>query len=475
MADISYTEKKTKIVCTIGPVSSDEKTIMELINAGMDVARLNFSHSTHEQHKKTFDILRVCEQKSGRSLGILADLQGPKIRTGKLKDGPFVLKTGDRIYLNADPNYLGTKEEIGSTYTNIIFDIDEGHRVLIDDGKILMKVVSKTDERALLEVLVGGTIKDNKGINLPGTPVSAPALTEKDIEDLKFAMSLGVDFVALSFVRRATDIELARRYLKNTFVSLIAKIERPEAVQYIDEILAVSDGIMIARGDMGVELETEKVPIIQKELIKKVNLTGKPVITATQMLESMIENPTPTRAEASDVANAVLDGTDAVMLSAESASGKYPVQSVSIMKKIIVQAESIYKPLPIVSSETKLEEDEVALGTAARQIADSIHSKAIINFTRSGYSANLASRFRPSAPIFSFTPFLLTARKMKLIRGVYPFVLPIMDKFPDMINFMSEKLKADGILQPGDKVVILAGAPGGEAYTVDFLQLYKIR
>lgn len=471
-----YYKKRTKIVCTIGPASADEKTILELIESGMDMARLNFSHSTHDYHKKVFEMLRLCEQKSGRPLGILADLQGPKIRTGKLVNGPIELKTGDKIYINADSNFPGTKEEIGCTYPNIIFDLEKDHRVLIDDGKLLLNVVSKTQDKALLEVLVGGVLKNNKGINLPGTPVSSPALTEKDIEDMKFAISLGVDYIALSFVRRASDMELARQYLKNTFIGLIAKIERPEAVKNIDEIIKVSDGIMIARGDMGVELDTERVPIIQKELIKKVNLTGKPVITATQMLESMIDNPTPTRAEASDVANAVLDGTDAVMLSAESASGKYPVASVQIMSKIIMEAETVFHPiLPNINFSSDIQGDEIALGTAAKQIADTIKAKAIVNFTRSGYSANLASRFRPASPIYSFTPFLLTARKMKLMRGVYPFVLPIMDKFNDMINFMNEKLKSDQLLKPADKIVILAGAPGGEAYTVDFLQLFAIK
>ncbi|MEM7181806.1 MAG: pyruvate kinase [Spirochaetota bacterium] len=471
------TKKKTKIVCTIGPTSNSEEMITRLIASGMDIARMNFSHSTHEQHKKIFETLRFCEQKSGRAIGILADLQGPKIRTGKLKDGPFELKTGDTIWINDQADFPGTPEEIGCTYKNIILDLEENHKVLIDDGKLTLQVRSKTAEKAELEVIVGGLLKDNKGINLPGTPVTAPALSEKDIEDLKFAMGLGVDFVALSFVRRASDLELARQILKSTFIGLIAKIERPEAVANIDEIIAASDGIMIARGDMGVELETERVPIIQKQLIRKMNEEGKPVITATQMLESMIENPTPTRAEASDVANAVLDGTDAVMLSGESASGKYPIESVTIMNKIIQEAESVFKPIEAEHQTKQVhKEEEIALGTAAKQIAESIGAKAIINFTRSGYSANLASRFRPSVPIYSFTPFLLTARKMNLMRGVYPLVLPMMDKFNDMINFMNQAIQENKTsLQVGDTVVILAGAPGGEAYTVDFLQLYHLK
>ena len=469
--------KKTKIVCTIGPASSSEKMISDLIDAGMDVARMNFSHSDHATHKKVFDSLRICEQRSGRPLGILADLQGPKIRTGKMKDGPFDVHTGDKLYINTKNDFLGTREEISTTYKSMITDIEVGHKVLIDDGKILLKVISKEAERALLEVIVGGTIKDNKGINLPGTPVTAPALSEKDIDDLKFALSLGVDYIALSFVRRASDLEIARQYMHGTFTGLIAKIERPEAIKNIDEIIEACDGIMIARGDMGVELDTERVPIIQKELIRKMNMLGKPVITATQMLESMIENPRPTRAEASDVANAVLDGTDAVMLSAESASGKYPLESVSIMSKIIHEAETIYSNYALhrrANRPTEINE-RIALGTAAEQIADFIGAKGIVNFTRSGLSARVAAQFRPQVPIFSFTPFLMTARKMNLLRGVYPFIIPIMDKFTDMINYMQQKLSSEEFLNAGDKVVILSGTPGGEANTVDFVQIYHFK
>ena len=469
--------KKTKIVCTIGPASSSEKMISDLIDAGMDVARMNFSHSDHATHKKVFDSLRICEQRSGRPLGILADLQGPKIRTGKMKDGPFDVHTGDKLYINTKNDFLGTREEISTTYKSLITDIEVGHKVLIDDGKILLKVISKEAERALLEVIVGGTIKDNKGINLPGTPVTAPALSEKDIDDLKFALSLGVDYIALSFVRRASDLEIARQYMHGTFTGLIAKIERPEAIKNIDEIIEACDGIMIARGDMGVELDTERVPIIQKELIRKMNMLGKPVITATQMLESMIENPRPTRAEASDVANAVLDGTDAVMLSAESASGKYPLESVSIMSKIIHEAETIYSNYALhrrANRPTEINE-RIALGTAAEQTADFIGAKGIVNFTRSGLSARVAAQFRPQVPIFSFTPFLMTARKMNLLRGVYPFIIPIMDKFTDMINYMQQKLSSEEFLNAGDKVVILSGTPGGEANTVDFVQIYHFK
>lgn len=477
MSISNFPDKKTKIVCTVGPASSDKKTILEMIRAGMDVARMNFSHGTHEGHKNMFELLRECEQESGRFLGILCDLQGPKIRTTKLKDGPMELKIGQKIYINQDPNHVGTIEELGCTYIHLIEDLREGDKVLIDDGKLCLIVKSKEKHRALLEVEIGGILKDNKGINLPGTPISAPALTEKDLEDLKFALSLGVDYVALSFVRKADDILLAKQYMKETFAGIIAKIERPEAYDNIDEILNVTDGIMIARGDMGVEFATERVPVMQKELILKAIHAGKPVITATQMLESMIDNPRPTRAEASDVANAVFDGTDAVMLSAESASGRYPIESVNVMSKIIMEVE---KSGVFLKAETRLPESEeeserTALGVASDYIARAIKAKAIINFTRSGFSTLLASEYRPEMPIYSFTPYLLTARKMNLYWGVTPFIMPVMDKFPDMMAFMSRELKKVNLLKEGDTVVLLSGAPGSVAQTVDFIQIYKIK
>ncbi|MCB1193950.1 MAG: pyruvate kinase [Leptospiraceae bacterium] len=472
----NFLRKKTKIVCTIGPASGDEKTLMELIGAGLDIARMNFSHSTHEDHQKIYETIRKCEQKSKRPIGILADLQGPKIRTGKLAAGPIELFPGEKIYINTDSNFPGTKEEIGSTYPNLLSDLEVDHKVLIDDGNMVLVVRSKDNHRALLEVLVGGTLSNNKGINLPSSKISAPPLSPKDMEDLQFALSLGVDYIALSFVRKASDLVQTRQLMQGSYAGLIAKIETPEALDNINEIIENADGIMIARGDLGVELDAQKVPLIQKQLIYQMNQLGKPVITATQMLESMVHNPRPTRAEASDVANAVLDGTDAVMLSAESASGRYPIESVKMMNNIIQEAEKIATEYKIGNVLDKLpqETQHSALGNATVQIATSIHAKAIVNFTRSGYSAGFASQFRPHAPIFSFTPFLMTARKLNLYRGVYPFILPVVDKFTDMINYMDEFLKDSEILQPEDKVVILAGTPGGKAQTVDFIQIYSI-
>ncbi|BDA79865.1 pyruvate kinase [Leptospira kobayashii] len=468
--------KRTKIICTIGPASANKETILDLIYSGMDMARMNFSHATHEYHKEIYELLRECEQEAGTSIGILADLQGPKIRTGKLT-GPVELKAGDIISINNHGDFLGNKDEIGCTYQYILNDIEVGHKVLVDDGKLSFVVKSKTKEKAVLETVIGGILKDNKGINLPGTPISAPALSEKDIEDLQFALSLGVDYIALSFVRRASDLEFARQFMKDSFAGLIAKLERPEAIQNIEEIIDICDGVMIARGDLGVELDSQYVPIIQKETITKMNQKGKPVITATQMLETMIDNPRPTRAEASDVANAVMDGTDAVMLSGETASGKYPVEAVATMTRIIQAAEDSHIHLIHLRQMDRslIEVERTALGNAAESIARSINAKAIINFTRSGYSSLLSSEFRPIKPIYSFTPFLGTSRKMKLYWGVEPYVMPMMDKFPDMIAFMSKTLKQEGKLESGDTVVILSGAPGSVAQTVDFIQIHKIK
>ena len=471
-----FPNKRTKTVCTIGPASKSKGTILELIDRGMDVARMNFSHSTHEYHKEVYETLREAESESGRPLGILCDLQGPKIRTSKLEKNEIHLEDGATIYINNQSEFLGNEKEIGCTYENILKDILPGQKLLIDDGKLVLSVVEKTSSKALLKVEVGGILKNNKGINLPGTSISSPAMSDKDLSDLEFALSLGVDFVALSFVRKKEDLLMAKSYMKNSFAGLIAKIERPEAIVNIKEILENCDGIMIARGDLGVELDTEKVPLLQKELISLANHSGKPVITATQMLESMIENPRPTRAEASDVANAVLDGTDAVMLSGESASGRFPRESVETMSKIITKSESssnyfVHRLNELKSAE---ERERTALGNAAEQIASSISAKAIINFTRSGYSALMASMFRPKMPIYSFTPFLMTSRKMKLYWGVTPYIMPMMDKFSDMISFMGKTLKAEGKLQVGDTVVILSGAPGSVAQSVDFIQVYKI-
>lgn len=468
-------KKNTKIICTIGPASNTKNTIVKMLDAGMNVARLNFSHGTQEDHQKVFNIIRSLEKKTGKPIAILADLQGPKIRIGKLQGGRLELKKGDTICLNNKADFVGQQDEIGCSYKGIIKDLKPGETFLVDDGKLTFKVIKKAGNKAYLKTIIGGVLKEHKGINLPGTKISSPALTKKDIADLEFARDMGVDYIALSFVREEKDVKLVKKHLENTFIGVIAKIERPEAIANIESIIHCADGIMIARGDLGIEIPPEKVPILQKKLIKLAGDAGKFAITATQMLESMINNSIPTRAEASDVANAVLDGTDAVMLSGESASGDYPVETVKIMTRIIMEAEILFEPPNIEPNKLFSNDDEIRLGTVAATIADSIQAKAIVNFTRSGYSANLASRFRPNTKIYSFTPFKITARKMCLMRGVVPELLPITTSFQKMLVSANNILKQKHRFRKKDKVLILSAAPGSKAYSVDFMQIYHIR
>ena len=475
--------KKTKIICTLGPASESVEVIEKLAKAGMDVARMNFSHGEHESHRKVFENIRAVEKKLDRPIGILADLQGPKIRTTGLKNGPFLIKAKEEIWINNNPKHTGDKNELGCTYPGIIHDLKINEKVLIDDGKLAFRVLKKQKkgkiERALLQTISGGVIKEHKGINLPGIKISLPALSKKDIKDLKFAKLLGVDYVALSFVRSADDIKKVRGYIKvnkdTTYIGIIAKIERPEALDHIEAIIEASDGIMIARGDLGVEMKAEKIPIIQKKLITQTNLQGKIVITATHMMESMIENPTPTRAEVTDIANAVLDSTDAVMLSGETAMGKYPTQAVTIMKKIILEAEDLFTPLYVKPGDIHKKKDDLALGTAVVNIADSIGARVIINFTRSGYSARLACQFRPNTQIICFTPFQLTARKMGLLRGVMAHSIPQSKTFAEMLSHANDILKKHYGLKKNDKTIVLAASMGSAAYSTDMIRIYTIK
>ena len=467
-------KKRTKIICTIGPSTNTKEKILELIENGMDLARLNFSHGTHKSHKETYELIRECELITGVYVGVLADLQGPKIRVGKIKDNLIKLEYGQMIDLIADSEHLGDEKMIGCSYEKIVDDLSVNDRILLDDGKLLLEVESKKEKILTLKTIIGGNLSSNKGINIPGAHLSTPALTPKDEKDLDFALDLGCDYIALSFVRRPEDLDKVLEKSKKSFTRVIAKIEKPEALQNIDAIVGKCDGIMIARGDLGVEVDTEKVPAIQKELIYKLNLKNKLVITATQMLESMIENPRPTRAEASDVANAVLDGTDAVMLSAESASGKYPVESVSIMSKIIVSSEQIYSNNLNKNQIIKEDVETIAISNACSQLAKDTNAKAIVNFTRSGYSGILVAKTRPKVPIYSFTPFLKTARMMSLCRGINPFVFPIMDHITDMIAYINRDLKVKNLVKEDDIIVLLFGTPG-EKRSINCLQVHRIK
>lgn len=481
---ISY--NPTKIICTLGPASDDEQILRELLCAGMDVARLNFSHGTHDEHAATFGRLRRVAEELDCHVGVLADLQGPKIRTAELQDGRSVeLKSGGRITITTRP-VVGTAELVSTTYQHLPLDVAAGDRILLDDGLIELRVLAKTETDVTCEVVNGGPLGEHKGINLPGVTVSAPSCTEKDREDLEFALQLGVDYVALSFVRSPEDIIRLRELCGGRGVPIIAKLEKPEALARLSEVVAAADAIMIARGDLAVELSPEDVPVWQKRIIAECAAQNKPVITATQMLESMRENPQPTRAEASDVANAIFDGTDAVMLSAETAAGKYPVQSVAMMRRIATAAETEQAREPRrwagpatcdpCSAEDRWSHSVIAesISTAAVEVAEETGAKAIIAFTESGSTARMASKRRPHVPVLACTPLVRTARRCSLYWGVLPLVVPTADTAEQMIRQTGQEIKRLGYAEAGDRVVITAGVPMGQPGTTNTLSVEVI-
>jgi len=486
--------RRVKIVCTIGPASNTEECLEQLIRAGMDVARLNFSHGTHEEHAAVIQRTRAIARRMGKAVAILQDLPGPKIRTGALQGGkPVLLQNGQTLTITTRP-IAGTAEEVSTTYSDLPRDVRPGDHILLADGVIELKVLSADASDVRCEVIHGGLLGEHKGINLPGVAISAPALTEKDREDMAFGVAQGVDYIALSFVRRPQDITTARAYLDELLkqqppldlppgvhpsahtpvrtVPLIVKLEKPEAIDHLEEILDVSDGIMVARGDLGVEMPPEKVPLIQKRIIRCCNDLGLPVITATQMLESMMTNPRPTRAEASDVANAVLDGTDAVMLSGETAAGKFPVESVTMMGRIVTETEANrqYQP-PIARRHVGHEQ---AVSQAARALADAADVRLIVAFTRSGATAQLIAHERPDVPIIAYTPYEHVYRRMALLWGVTPRTCRMRESAEELLAHVDELLLSDGFVQPGDNVVVTGGMPlAGQAPT-NFVKLHHI-
>ncbi len=455
--------RSAKIVCTIGPATESRGMIQRLAEAGMDVARLNFSHGEKEKHLAVIEAIRKVSKELGKPIGILQDLQGPKIRVGTFREGEVSLEAGKKFTITTEA-VEGNEKIVSTTYENLSRDVKPGDWLLLDDGLLYLKATRSDGVAVECEVVTGGILKDHKGINLPGVKVSAPSLTKKDHEDLLFGLENGVDYVALSFVRRPEDIvaikEIIRAQGKQTPV--IAKIEKPEALDCIDEIIAVTDGLMVARGDLGVEMKTEQVPPIQKRLIAKCNRAGIPVITATQMLDSMVHNPRPTRAEASDVANAILDGTDAVMLSAETASGKYPVETVSVMNQIIELAE---KEIPIDHTKRRREaiqefivQEGVAL--AACSLADMLKTNAIVAITLTGAMARVMSRYRPQRPIIAVTHSEEVEQQLSLIWGVQGIILPdLKANLDDSVDLITYALVSRGILKKGDTFVITAGLP----------------
>jgi pyruvate kinase len=453
--------RRTKIVATIGPSCREPKILERLVEAGVDVFRLNFSHGDHAQHLEVIEAARDIAARRGHPIALLQDLSGPKIRTGKVKGGGEIeLRDGARVDITTDETVEGTPELISTTYDPLPRDVAPGDKILLDDGNLELRVLSSAGERVTTEVVHGGTLKPNKGMNLPGVKLSTPALTEKDRRDLAFGVKEGVDWVALSFVRQAADVEETKRLIRSLggTVPVIAKIEKREAIDDLPPILAAADGLMVARGDLGVELSTEEVPTLQKRIIRMANAAGKVVITATQMLESMIENARPTRAEASDVANAILDGTDAIMLSAETAAGRFPVESVATMARIARYTEQNYGPRsPGSASEGQGSVVARSLARVAAMVAEELDCKLILAFTESGSTARLVSSFRPRAPIAAITFNDDAYRRLALWWGVIPVKSTFAASTDDMIVKGEDLLKQRALAATGDTVLMLAG------------------
>ena len=472
--------RRTKIVATIGPASSSPEVIEQLIAAGMDVARLNFSHGTHPEHARRIAQLRESARKADHPLAILQDLQGPKIRTGNLVDGqPVHLRAGDTFTITTH-EVAGTATRVSTTYAALPHDVSPGDRILLSDGLIELRVTEASDDEVHTTVVFGGELREHQGINLPGVNVSAPALTDKDIADLEFGLANGVDYVAISFVRRAADLQDVKTRIqaagKNTPV--IAKIEKPEALDDLAAILELADAIMVARGDLGVEMPAEQVPLVQKQLIEASNEAGRPVITATQMLDSMIRNPRPTRAEASDVANAIIDGTDAVMLSGETANGLFPVESVQMMAKIAEVAETSgrhaeHSAVPQLISSARQGVSK-AISAAACAIVSVLPVRAIAAFTVSGTTARLVSNLRPTVPILAFTPSESVYHQLGLVWGVTPIMCEYVDRLDTLGERVSKILVARGFAQPGDSVVVTGGHPIAARGATNFVKVQQI-
>ncbi|MDX6750819.1 pyruvate kinase [Geminicoccaceae bacterium 1502E] len=461
----------TKIVATLGPASSTRERIMALARAGADVFRFNFSHGSHDDHAARLALVREVEAERERPIGVIMDLQGPKLRVGQFANGPIELAAGASFRLDLDET-PGDGQRVRLPHPEIFAVLEPGQELLLDDGKIRLEVESCGPDFAETKVVAGGPLSDRKGVNLPGAVLPISAMTEKDRRDLVFGLDLGVDWVALSFVQRADDVAEARRLIAGR-AAVMVKIEKPAAIDALDEIIELADGIMIARGDLGVEMPPEQVPGLQKRIIRKAREAGKPVIVATQMLESMVQAPAPTRAEASDVATAVYDGTDAVMLSAESASGRYPVEAVSIMDRIITQVEQdeLYRVYLDAYQATAMGTSADAITLAAGQVAMTLGAAAIVTYTTSGATALRASRERPSKPILGLITRMITARKLSLAWGVHPVFTADAGDFDEMVAKARNFAKAEGFAEPGNSIVITAGLPFGTPGATNLLRV----
>lgn len=472
--------RKTKIVCTIGPASESPEMLEKLIDAGMNVARLNFSHGNHEEHANRIAAIRDAAERMKKPVGILLDTKGPEIRTHSMENGELHLVTGQVIDISMT-EVLGNKSRFSITYDQLIEDVDQNDIILLDDGLIELRVLAKDTEQGLIHTIVenAGILKNKKGVNVPGVSVKLPGITDKDAADILFGIEQGIDFIAASFVRTAKDVLEIRELLEQnngSHIQIIPKIENQEGVDNIDEIIEVSDGLMVARGDLGVEIPAEEVPLVQKSLIKKCNQVGKPVITATQMLDSMQRNPRPTRAEASDVANAIMDGTDAIMLSGETAAGLYPVESVATMNKIAIRTENALDYRAIVSTRSREKEANMteAISQAVAYTSINLGVKAVLAPTESGNTARMIAKYRPGVSIIAVTSQPNVAQKLTLVWGVKPILTQRVSTTDEILELSVDEALKHEFVSHGDVVVITAGLPVGEAGTTNLMKVHVI-
>jgi pyruvate kinase len=465
--------RRAKIVCTLGPATSSLEQVTALVESGMDVARLNFSHGEHAHHATAYERVREASDRTGHAVAVLADLQGPKIRLGTFADGPVEWPTGSQVVITVD-DVQGTAGRVSTTYKDLANDVQVGDRLLVDDGKLALTVLSVQGPDVVCLVIEGGPVSNNKGLSLPGVAVSVPALSEKDELDLRFALQLGVDFIALSFVRSADDAELVREIMRqeDIEVPIIAKLEKPEAVERLDEIVEAFDGIMVARGDLGVELPLERVPLVQKRAIQAARERNKPVIVATQMLESMIVNSRPTRAEASDVANAVLDGADAVMLSGETSVGAHPIAAVRTMERIIDAVETDHMPVPEIARRSRSRSG--AIVRAAKDVGEALDVKALATFTQTGETARRLSALHPHQPLLAFTVDARVRSQLALSWGVETFLVPEVAHTDDMVAQVDFSLLSIGRLKVGDRVVVVAGSPPNTVGSTNLMRVHEV-
>ncbi|WP_285744119.1 pyruvate kinase [Lentzea sp. NBRC 105346] len=466
--------RRAKIVCTLGPATGTPEKVRDLVAAGMDVARMNFSHGSHADHKQVYDMVRAAADESGRAVGILADLQGPKIRLGRFAAGPVDWNTGDIVRITVE-DVEGTHDRVSTTYKELAKDAKVGDRLLVDDGKVGLVVIDVEGSDVVAEVTEGGPVSNNKGLSLPGMDVSVPALSEKDIEDLEFALHLGVDFIALSFVRSPADIDLVHQVMDRVGrgrLPVIAKIEKPEAVDNLEAIVLAFDGVMVARGDLGVELPLEHVPLVQKRAIQIARENAKPVIVATQMLDSMIVNSRPTRAETSDVANAVLDGADALMLSGETSVGRYAIESVQTMGRIIEAVETESTVVPPLTHVPRTKRGVISY--AARDIGERLNAKALVAFTQSGDTVRRLARLHTHLPLLAFTPEPSVRSQLALTWGTETFLVPRVNSTDEMVRQVDSSMLAIGRYQAGDLMVVVAGSPPGTIGSTNLIRVHRL-